>query len=480
MTGPRRPDRSVARLLCLHGATGRSGIVRAERGKLRRLFCLESGNLVFAASNLVEEQFGEFLVRTGILTPSERADLVARTREEKKKFGELILTSSGLDEATVRRAAGELAVELLSSTLEWPDGTARFEHGRPRLDGEVRFGLSPLDLILSHCRRFPMAIDAVRMRLGPPDLRLGPGADAKRLIEGLDLPDPLRRMYDRCDGATPLPVLLEGSQDPDAALRMLYALSLTGLVEPTKVKTRVASEAPLTREECLARLDAVATRDHYSVLGISRDASVDSIKAAYYTVARRYHPDRFRSGELQDLLPRFEEFFASVTEAHNTLSDPAQRSEYDRTAGISPPDTQKKDGSELARQNFLKGRSMVAQKRLTEALKFLENAVKQDARRPEYRLELGLLLARNPRRREDAEQQLLAALELSPSLGSAYRGLGEMYLRAGMTGPGCRLLREALRWDPGDREASSLLSEAAAQGAVPENTGELLRPRFRT
>ena len=46
----------------------RSGIVTAQRGKLKRLFCLRSGHLVFAASNLIEEQFDEVLLRAELVT----------------------------------------------------------------------------------------------------------------------------------------------------------------------------------------------------------------------------------------------------------------------------------------------------------------------------------------------------------------------------------------------------------------------------
>ena len=68
--------------------------------------------------------------------------------------------------------------------------------------------------------------------------------------------------------------------------------------------------------------------DHYAVLELNSNCSREDIREAYYFLARRYHPDRFRAGYMRDLLGRIEAFFTQVTEAYNTLllhSKPSQR-----------------------------------------------------------------------------------------------------------------------------------------------------------
>jgi curved DNA-binding protein CbpA len=206
----------------------------------------------------------------------------------------------------------------------------------------------------------------------------------------------------------------------------------------------------------------VAGQDHYGVLGVDRTARLKSIREAYYALARRYHPDRFRSGPLADLLPRFEEFFTLVTSAYNTLSDSARRAEYDEqlNAAKKGDETKDTDTGYLARQNYLRARALAAQRKFTEAVTFLENAISLDPRQAEYHLELGLVLSRNPRHREEAERHLLETIELSPTAVGAYVALGRMYLKAGRGGPAAKMAREALRWEPGHLEASELLAEA--------------------
>lgn len=66
-----------------------------------------------------------------------------------------------------------------------------------------------------------------------------------------------------------------------------------------------------------------ASTDYYEVLGISPQASVDEIKRAYRTLARRYHPDSNRDD------PEAAERFKEISRAYETLSDPERRRQYD-------------------------------------------------------------------------------------------------------------------------------------------------------
>lgn len=67
--------------------------------------------------------------------------------------------------------------------------------------------------------------------------------------------------------------------------------------------------------------------DHYSILGVSRDASPEEIKRAYLASAQRLHPDKnTAAGET--------ELFLGVQQAYETLSNPTRRAQYDATLPI--------------------------------------------------------------------------------------------------------------------------------------------------
>lgn len=72
--------------------------------------------------------------------------------------------------------------------------------------------------------------------------------------------------------------------------------------------------------------------DFYLVLGIERSATRSEVSRAYKHLARRYHPE-INPGDREA-----EAFFRSVTEAYETLRDPARRRDYDaHGARAAPP-----------------------------------------------------------------------------------------------------------------------------------------------
>jgi DnaJ-class molecular chaperone len=67
----------------------------------------------------------------------------------------------------------------------------------------------------------------------------------------------------------------------------------------------------------------MAKRDYYEILGVSRSASADEIRAAHRKLARKYHPDVNKS-------PDAGRRFAEVQEAYDVLSDEKKRKLYDQ------------------------------------------------------------------------------------------------------------------------------------------------------
>jgi DnaJ-class molecular chaperone len=73
-----------------------------------------------------------------------------------------------------------------------------------------------------------------------------------------------------------------------------------------------------------------ATQDYWSVLGLSPGADGISLKRAFRTQARRWHPD------LNTNDPRAEDQFKLVNEAYAVLSDPLKRQAWEAANGEGP------------------------------------------------------------------------------------------------------------------------------------------------
>jgi molecular chaperone DnaJ len=68
----------------------------------------------------------------------------------------------------------------------------------------------------------------------------------------------------------------------------------------------------------------MASRDHYDVLGVRRDAAPEEIKSAFKKLASQYHPDRNQDD------PSAHDRFKEINGAYQVLSDPTRRGMYDR------------------------------------------------------------------------------------------------------------------------------------------------------
>ena len=65
-------------------------------------------------------------------------------------------------------------------------------------------------------------------------------------------------------------------------------------------------------------------RDYYEVLGIQKGADEASIKKAYRSLAKKYHPD-MNPGNAEAEIK-----FKEVNEAYEVLSNPEKKAQYDQ------------------------------------------------------------------------------------------------------------------------------------------------------
>ena len=74
------------------------------------------------------------------------------------------------------------------------------------------------------------------------------------------------------------------------------------------------------------RLDELS---YYELLNVDPQADKRQVKSAYYALAPEFHPDKYFRKQLGSFKQKIEAIFGRVTLAHDVLTTPARRSEYD-------------------------------------------------------------------------------------------------------------------------------------------------------
>jgi curved DNA-binding protein CbpA len=237
------------------------------------------------------------------------------------------------------------------------------------------------------------------------------------------------------------------------------------------------AETPSDRMMLLTRLRDSEAQDFYQLLEVETGASEDVIQKSYYSLARRYHPDRFHAPDVADLQPAMEMLFARVNEAFYSLKDPERRQKYDRVLYKGNHDTRKVQqaaAEEVGRENYRRGRQLVAMGQYVKALSFLENAVRADESKAEYFETLGMVQSLNPRLKQEAEQTLKKACELAPASGAGPLRLGLHYFKTRQSEKAAKALHEALGWDPTNALARIAMGKVKAGGASAVKDGTWL------
>jgi Flp pilus assembly protein TadD len=148
-----------------------------------------------------------------------------------------------------------------------------------------------------------------------------------------------------------------------------------------------------------------------------------------------------------------EELFNRVTEAYNILSDDSRRWEYDLSLatvmqGKSGTGYKKAKDPAKAKEAFSKGIESFKAKDLESATVHFKEATRLDASNAGYFSHLALALLQRPRREAEAEEAMLAAIELEPGNAEHRVNLGRLYQKAGIKDKAKQAFEEALKIDP--------------------------------
>ncbi len=224
----------------------------------------------------------------------------------------------------------------------------------------------------------------------------------------------------------------------------------------------------------------------YEILEVHASATEEAIRAAYFRLAKLYHPDLRRRDQKQEDTEKFIE----INRAYTILSDAAKRQAYDmelrqsrpeeaaevavetRTAEPTPAQPEATLNTWTAQKDagraFLKAEQLVDEGRFKDATRLLLAILKIEPNNPVYLSLTGYALAAIGEGLHKARDCCRRAVEMEPYNATYLARLGFVYDRAGLDALARRYYSEALQIDP-----AQPLARPRPEGAETKTAGGL-------
>ena len=132
-------------------------------------------------------------------------------------------------------------------------------------------------------------------------------------------------------------------------------------IKANKVKKE---KKKVVTDEILNLHSMLNQKNYYELLGVNIDSKKEEIRAAYFGLAKKFHPDAHPDLD-KDTKQKAEDVFATITLAYQTLSDDERRDQYD--SQIQVGNFQEVKASYDAEVAYRKGEVLLKQRRFNEA-----------------------------------------------------------------------------------------------------------------
>lgn len=203
-------------------------------------------------------------------------------------------------------------------------------------------------------------------------------------------------------GSQPLGVTVGQSVSPTMVRRVVPRITQSATPPDRESITSVPPVSVDRRREIVEKVRSMENADFYQVLGLEAGVDSSAIQVAFLKLAKTWHPDRLPAA-LNDLKPEVTKIFARMTEAHQILTNPKNRAEYDklRAGGGNSDDEQRKVQEVLrAAAAFQKAEVLARREDWAQALKFAQQAHAGDPEQAEYTALYAWIAAHAPERSE--------------------------------------------------------------------------------
>ncbi|HET6982197.1 MAG TPA: DnaJ domain-containing protein, partial [Myxococcaceae bacterium] len=277
------------------------------------------------------------------------------------------------------------------------------------------------------------------------------------------------------------PATAQRKPAPPASKGPVPALTPTGLaslpqVDPPRIAP-VAPPAPAPRtspagfaaelRELQARAERMRKENHFQVLGVPESTDSARVKAAYFKLAKVFHPDTVPQEAPPELARVKAEIFAAIGEANRVLADDASRAKYKEvlaSGGQADVDVQ---AVLQAEETFNKGTALVRARRFVDAVKSFDDAIAANPREGEFYAWRGYARFFTIQDKKvamvEALRDLNQSLKLNDRCAPAHYFIGQLYKLTGDAATALKHFKRCVTIDPQHVEAQREIRIATGQ-----------------
>jgi curved DNA-binding protein CbpA len=440
-----------------------NGQLNFRRANIQKYLFFKDRKLVYAKTNQSNELLGEVLFRLGKISKENYSKIDAYI-EPKKSIGENLVSKNLISEPDLIEGLKYQMREITLNLFPIFDGRFEFEKKERYSVEEFEVEIDIPDLIEDGIRRMKYD-DSLKNLMKDKVFQYRSKKFLLRLTEGE------KEVLGAVDGKNSSDVVKNSNFDPSSYWKDVYLLYCLGMIEGVNEqkegafqedKKRDFDQAENQEEEIKNVLNLYAkieSMDYYQVLNVSKDASINEIKKAYFYAARKYHPDLFSRdlpGEIRD---KINDVFHRITECYQTLINSDRRKKYDEEGDEAYKKENEQSPKEEAEVRFRQGKKLYDQGQYGKAIAYLHAAVRLRSDKADYYILLALAQSKIDAYQREAELNFKKATQLEPWNPDGYVGLGLLYNKASLKIKAANQFKKALEVDPDHPGARKALME---------------------
>ena len=480
-----------------------TGILVLARDEIKKSIIFEQGKPVAARSNIMKESLGEMLISEGRLTKAQMEKSLEMIRgKEALHQGEALISLGLIDPALLNDLLRRQIMNRIYEVFTWSDGKYGLVPSIPKETAKIVVEESVLEIAFRGlvnkyknsnvsgvvelaAKPIPVgghSIDVAKLRLVGREMGLlravNGVASVQEVISKARIDEPIA--WAMLLAFRDLGMIRLGANDPPRV-----SVGSQRPVSRPIVRTKSETDAPSSKKteevgtDILHRLELSNKQNLFELLGLKIGAPPAEVKAAYFSLAKIYHPDRLPpllgKGERKEA----ETLFAKFSEAHTVLTNEAQRKEYEASLKLESSGLDAQHANEIVQSEieFQKGQIQIRKGDIEGALETLRHAVALYDKEPEYYVYLGWALYRHGAKGKSAKEMsegksnIEKGVKLNDKLAQGFFYLGMIAKNDGDLARAKRMFGATLEIQKNHAEANSELRLLNMRDAKEQSGG---------